>query len=109
MLQATIPHEQCYAGVLVSDRVTCTLANLEGKALKYVRGNAKQVQRMLDRLHMAMIQAGFLHLDIKPANIGRMFSADHGKLKLFFLDFGKVMRAYALPNSIICQSHNSKN
>lgn len=90
-LQTTTPHKNLFVGVLVMDRLTCTLATLEGEALKYVRAHARLVQRMLDRLHMSMLQAGFLQLDMKATNIGCAFSMDYQNMRLFMLDFNKVL------------------
>jgi hypothetical protein len=79
-LQKDTPHRQLYCGVIVTDRCTCTLANLEGAALHYVRANARLVQKMLDDLHLKMLQAGVLHLDISPSNVGCCFSEDIKKV-----------------------------
>jgi hypothetical protein len=95
-LQRDTPHAKLYCGVIVTDHCTCTLASLEGPALSYVRANARLVQQMLDDLHLAMLQAGVLHLDIAPSNIGCCFSNDYQKVRLRMLDFGRVCNSICI-------------
>lgn len=105
-LQDSTPHKGLFCGVIIGERCTCTLANLEGRALDYVRRNARLVQSMVDTMHLRMLQeVGVLHLDLSASNIGCCFSKDYQKLTLRILDFGKVQsnvcchKLYSLPKA----------
>lgn len=95
-LHKTTPNWQLYCGLIVTDRVDCTLATMNGPQRSYISTHWQEVQLLLDGLHLQCLQHGFMHLDMSSHTIGCRFAPDLKTCRLYFIDFSKAIKDVCL-------------